>query len=192
MNDVARVGLLIVLGAALLTIATLAVRALRQPERRVRRALLRAVGSKGDGEIIAGESGAAFSLARGVLAVAWEAGRWRMAYPLEEVLGGEILVDSEVAARVFRGEARRPLDKIERDAETVSLRLMFADPRQPDFEMSLWPSRRGGGKDAENAAGAIREANSWLARTEALLRQPIAEAPLIRAEPVSFRRDATE
>jgi hypothetical protein len=58
---------------------------------------------------------------------------------------------------------------------------MFSDPRQPDFEMSLWPAPAGAPGPA-SAAAAVRQANTWLARTEALLRHPSPGPPVIRSD----------
>ncbi len=66
------------------------------------------------------------------------AGRHGLVYAFDEVEGGEIIVDGHVVARVRRGEPRKALDVMAPDAELVTLRLMFADARYPEFELALW------------------------------------------------------
>jgi hypothetical protein len=109
-----------------------------------------------------------------------------LVYRLDEVEGAELIVDGEVAARVRRGEAGRPLERLNRMAEHVALRLIFADPRHPDFELELK-----GERDAEVGAGApaeeaVRQGRRWLAHVDSILRRrPPPEPP--RAAPLKPR-----
>jgi hypothetical protein len=180
MGDLARIVLLLLGGAGILTLAAGTVLSWTRPQRRVRRAVRRGVGAKPDAEIITAESGAGFSVETGLIAISWERGRWRMDYRLDELLGVEVLIDDAVAARVFRDEARLPLERIASEADNVSLRLLFEDPRHPDFEIKLWPPDAPAGKEFATTAAAIREANTWLARIESIVRRLARTAPVIR------------
>ncbi|HEY5072906.1 MAG TPA: hypothetical protein VII63_12845 [Caulobacteraceae bacterium] len=182
MNEVARLSLLLLLASGALTAAAGPALWWMRADRRVRRAVRRAVGAKPDAELITGNGGAGFSLETGAIGIVWDKGRWRMTYTLDELMGAEILIDDVVAARAFRGEQRRPLEVISGQARNVCLRLLFDDPRRPDFELELWPSASPGAKHPASPAAAIRAANSWLARTETLVRRGFAAAPVIRAD----------
>ena len=124
--------------------------------------------------------GVGMSLGGQSVAVAWERGAWCLVYRLEELIGAELLVDGEVRARAFRGEARRALEKVSSSAESVSLRLIFDDLRHPDFELNLWDLGDETRESALTAAAAVQEANRWIASVEALLRRTarrVAEPP---------------
>jgi hypothetical protein len=69
------------------------------------------------------------------------------------------------------------LDRSNGAAESVVLRLIFDDPRHPDFDVALWTSADQLRRVSATPAEAIAEANSWLARTEAILRKPRTAAP---------------
>ena len=77
-------------------------------------------------------------------------------------------VDGHVVARIRRGEARKSLDVLAPDAEQVVLRLMFADARNPEFELALWdaaaPAPTG------SPGEALRLGRRWLSHLEALLK----------------------
>jgi hypothetical protein len=105
------------------------------------------------------------------IAVLWDRGGSGLVYSFEEVDGAELIVDGHVQARVARGEPRRPLEAIGRDAEHVALRLIFADARFPEFELELWgeASRRAAGQSAPDA---VRLGRRWLAHIDAVIRQP--------------------
>jgi hypothetical protein len=91
------------------------------------------------------------------------------------VIGAEVELDGEVAARVLRGEPGRRLERSSGAEEDVRLRLIFDDPAHPDFELVLWPpqSQRGAFGRPRDAIG---EANRWIARVEAVLRRSRAPA----------------
>jgi hypothetical protein len=57
----------------------------------------------------------------------------------------------------------------------VRLRLIFDDPRHPDFDLLLWVPDDEPRRDGWTAGEAVHEANSWIARVEALLRRPTAK-----------------
>src|SRR5262249_41043935 len=157
-------------------------------ENRLRRAFARGLEAKPDASLVARGTGrgVALSLAARRVVTAWDRGAWRLDYPLEALIGAELDLDGEVAARVLRGETGRRLDRAPSDVSEVRLRFLFDDPRHPDFALELWPVRPGRGAPAR-AHDAVAEANRWLARVEAVLRrsgsavirkQPAPHAPL--------------
>jgi hypothetical protein len=172
MGDWLRLILLILLGGAGVTLAAWLAMYFMAEERRLARAFRLGLGGPPDAALIARGSGrgVALSLAAQRLVTAWDAGGWRMTYPLEELLGAELDLDGEVAARALRGEPRRLLDRQSGAEREVRLRFLFDDARHPDFELVLWPpqSPRGG---PARPREAIAEANRWIARIEAVLRK---------------------
>ena len=170
MAEVVRVVLLIALAAALLTTLALALSWWMEPSRLMRRALLKALGAAPEVEAMAVGEGRACALNFDVeqVVVLWANGAHGLAYHFQEVDGGEIIVDGHVVARVRRGEARKALDVMAPDAEQVVLRLMFADARNPEFELALWdaalPAPTG------SPGEALRLGRRWLSHLEALLK----------------------
>jgi len=113
-------------------------------------------------------------------------------YPMRLLIGAELIVDGEVAARAVRDEPRRALDRIAGEARRVTLRLIFDDAAHPDFELDLWLAEDALRHNARPPAAAIQEARGWLARAEAILRRPAptpqptpnsTPAPVIAASP---------
>ena len=149
MGDWLRLILLILLGGAGVTLAAWLAMYFMAEERRLARAFRLGLGGPPDAALIARGSGT---------------------YPLEELLGAELDLDGEVAARALRGEPRRLLDRQSGAEREVRLRFLFDDARHPDFELVLWPpqSPRGG---PARPREAIAEANRWIARIEAVLRK---------------------
>jgi hypothetical protein len=170
--------LLLILGLAGAALTALGAGAARwfDERRRLGRLVRRSLGGEPDGMIIARGRGAAagFRLAGAQMVVMRDGGADALLYPLRALVGAEVIVDDQVVARVARDEPRRSLDQIAGAAEGVTLRLVFDDARHPDFELDLWPPRDRERRDAPSAA--IREARSWLARVEALLRRTPAAA----------------
>jgi hypothetical protein len=115
-----------------------------------------------------------FSFSAGLAAVAWDAGDWCLIYRIDELMGAELLVDGQVIGRVYRGEQRRAIDQVVNQAAQVTLRLVFDDPRHPDFELDLWRTGDEQRRESRSPADAIQEANRWLARADAIVRRPIA------------------
>ncbi|HEX7760578.1 MAG TPA: hypothetical protein VF459_13810, partial [Caulobacteraceae bacterium] len=181
MIEVLRLSLLLVLAGSALTALAALFAWYAEEQRRLGRAFRRVLGMTPDAELIAHGRGrgAAFSLPADAMAVAWDAGAWCLVYRLDELVGAELAIDGQVAARAFRGEQRRPLDHRPRDAQSVSLRLIFDDPQHPDFELALWPTPHNHRRGPENAGQAVQDANRWLARVEAVLRRA-APQPAIR------------
>src|SRR5579871_5120404 len=186
MGELLRLGLLIAACAAAVLALTGAGVAWLAETPRLLRAFRAGLGAKPDAALIAHGSGrgVAFSLASRVVVTVWDRGGWRLAYPLDELIGAEIDIDGEVAARVMRGETRRLLDRPGAGRREVRLRLIFDDPRNPDFELTLWPC--GAGKGAPTSLReAATEANRWLARAEAVMRRMGPGA--LRAAPTAVR-----
>jgi len=108
--------------------------------------------------------------------VMWQGGAQALLYPLTALVGAELIVDGAVAARVYRGEPRKVLDQIAGGARQVTLRLVFDNPRDPEFEIDLWLPEDEARRDARPPADAIREGRTWLARADAILRAPVQVA----------------
>jgi hypothetical protein len=100
------------------------------------------------------------------------------------VLGAELDLDGEVAARAMRGEPRRMLDRAGNAVTEVRLRLLFDEPRYPDFELVLWPSRLARGAPTKPRE-AISEGNRWIARVESLLRRSGGALTLTQSPAIS-------
>jgi hypothetical protein len=173
MREILRLLLLLGLAAAAITFIVSAFAWFMAENRRLARAFRNVLGEPPDTTLIAHGRGraAAFSFATGKIAVAWSSGAWCLVYDLSELLGADLVLDGEVAARVLRGEPRRALDRTRGTEGEVLLRLLFDDPRHPDFELVLWPVQNPRAGAPANSAAAIGEANRWLARIEAVLRR---------------------
>jgi len=170
MAEAFRVVLLVALAAALLTTLALTLSWWMEPARRMRRALLKALGAPAEVEAFSPGEGRACALNFDIeqIVVLWANGAHGLAYGFDEVEGGEIIVDGHVVARVRRGEARKSLDVLAPDAEQVVLRLMFADARQPEFELSLWDAGFAG--ETGSPGEGLRLGRRWLSHLEALLK----------------------
>jgi len=185
MNEFVRLLLLLALAGTVVTFLGSAAIWFMDEERRLRRGLRRVLKGPPEAAVFARGRGrgAGFNFATGQAAVAWDAGAWCLVYRVDELMGAELIVDGQVAGRAYRGETRRALDQVRGATEQVTLRLIFDDPRHPDFDLDLWLP----GDDARRLpitpAKAIQEANRWLARAEAILRRPAAHAP--RSEPAA-------
>lgn len=148
-------------------------------DRRIRRALRHVLKSEPEGVVVARGRGrgAGFSFSTNLLAVAWDRGGWCLVYRLDELMGAELLVDNQVMGRVFRGEGRRAIDHVAPQADTVTLRLIFDDPRHPDFALELWAPGDDQRRESRSPAELVQEANRWLARCEAIVRRPLPPRP---------------
>ncbi len=155
-------------------------------DRRIRRALRNVLKSEPEGVIVARGRGrgAGFSFSTNLLAVAWDRGGWCLVYRLDELTGAELLVDNQVMGRVFRGEGRRAIDHMSPQADTVALRLVFDDPRHPDFTLDLWAPGDEQRRESRSSGELVQEANRWLARCEAIVRRPLPPRPE-KAAPVA-------
>lgn len=180
MGETFRAILLIALIAAFLTTGVLLFSWWMESERRLRRAMKKALGAPAETVALSAHEGraAGLDLDGGQLVVLWHRGAMGLVYAFEEVLGGEIIVDGHVVARVLRGQRRKEIDLDAPDAELVVLRLMFSDPHNPEFEVSLWNgSRTAPASEAEKTSGArspgegLRLGRRWLSHVEALMQR---------------------
>jgi len=190
MDEVARLLTLLALAGGALTLVGGAFAYHLDETRRIRRTLAQGLGGVPQPLLVARGrgTGIGFDLAAGRVAVAWDKGAWRLDYRLDELMGVELIVDRQVAARAFRGEPRRPLDQLAEPQDLVRLRFVFDEPGHPDFELDLWRPEDEGRRGRFDAHEALAEANRWMARMEALLRRAnparrAAVATPVRAPP---------
>ncbi len=178
MTDVLRIILLLALAGAAVTFAAVFLGWWNEEDRRLARLLRRVLGGPPDASIIAHGTNAAagFRMETGEVLVMKNGGASALLYPMASLLGAELIVDDAVVARVHRGEQRRALDVVNPGAERVVLRLVFDNPRDPDFELNLRPE-------------AIQEARSWIARADAIIRMPV---PVVRAPVVEDEEEEEE
>lgn len=175
MSDVLRTILLILMAGAAVTFVAIFVTWWFEPARRMRRALRRVLGAPPDCEALSPAEGraAGLTVASRTLAVLWNNGGAGLAYGFQEIEGAELIVDGRVTARARRDEPRRLLDDIPAHAERVALRLVFSDPRFPEFELELF----GPGALLSDGAEAGRLGRRWLSHIETVLRQPRPVTP---------------
>ncbi len=149
-----------------------------EEDRRLKRLVRRALGGEPDAVIVARgrNTAAGFRLESDQVVVMRDGGADALLYPLRALVGAELIIDGQVVARAVRDEPRRPLDQIASAPSQVTLRLVFDDPRHPDFDLDLWLVRDLLRRDALVPVAAIQEARSWLARAEAILRRTAAVA----------------
>jgi len=187
MSEVLRLILMLALAGAALTLLCSGVIWYMDEERRIRRGLRRVLGAEPEAVVAARGRGrgAGFSFSTGLAAVAWDHGAWCLVYRIDELVGAELQVNGVVVARAFRGEPRRALDQVVETADQVTLRLIFDDPKDPDFELDLWLRGDEGRRAGASPAKAVQEANRWMARAEAILRRPLPPraAPNVVAAP---------
>jgi len=172
MSEWLRLVILIGLGGVGVTLLATGFARLLAEDRRLARAFSAGLETRPDAVIIAHGSGrgVALSLVAQRIVTVWDAGGWRLVYPLDELLGVELDLDGHVSARTMRGEPRRLLDRSTGAEHEVRLRFLFDEPRHPDFELTLWPCKpvKGG---PTRPRDAIAEANRWIARIETVLRR---------------------
>jgi len=181
MGEWLRLFALVALGGAAVTFAATAVARMMTEERRLARAFRKGLGAHPDALLIAHGAGrgAALSLETRRIVTAWDGGRWRLDYGLDELRGAVLELDGAFAARAVRGEDRRRLDRSSAAEREVLLRLLFDDPRHPDFELQLWPVKVRKGVELRPRQ-VVSEANRWIGRIEAVLRRS-GGAPVIAA-----------
>jgi len=172
MDQAVRVLLLLLIGGAAMTACAAAAVWWLDPSRRIARALQRALDGPAD-SIIASPArgqGAALRLETEKIALVRGPGDPGLVFELSELVGAELILDGEVRARAFRGEPRRPLDRIDPEVGWVMLRLVFDDVRDPEFELEVWnaadPPRPG-----QDGPAAVQAARKWFTRLEAILRR---------------------
>src|SRR5215472_10769622 len=113
MSEWLRLVILIGLGGVGVTLLATALARMMAEDRRLARAFRAGLETKPDAAVIAHGSGRGVGLslvARRIVTV-WDGGGWRLVYPLDELLGVELDLDGQVAARAMRGEPRRLLDR---------------------------------------------------------------------------------
>ena len=169
MGDVLRVVLLVALAAAALATLTLATAWWMEPGRRLRRALKKTLGGPADAEALSPAEGraAALDFDAAQVVILWRSGAHGLVFDVDEVEGGEIIVDGHLVARVRRGAPRKTLDINVPDAERVVLRLMFEDRAHPEFELSLWNANLAA--QTGSPGEAMRLGRRWLSHLDALL-----------------------
>lgn len=193
MNDALRLVLLLVIaGVALTAVGGLLARYF-DPQRRFLRYLRMALQAPPEGVMLDRGGGRAlgFNIEAGRVAVLWDKGRKGLIYKMDQLMGGELMVDHQVLARSYRGEPRRPLDEIPTGSRRTTLRLIFDNPRDPEFELELWPARYGRGHEHPTPADAALAGRRWLASLESILRRP-APRMLTRPAPLAPLPDEHE
>jgi len=144
-----------------------------EPGQRVAR-LLR-LGLAGAPEVLstapARSQGAALAIDERKLAIVRGPGDTGLVYDLDELIGAELIFDGSVVARASRGEGRRPLDQVAPNVSRVTLRFVFDDPHDPDFEFELYTPGDAGRRDDQGPDAAVQVARRWFARLEAVLRR---------------------
>lgn len=176
MSELWRLLLLVTLSASAVTCAGSAAIWFMDEDRRIRRALRHVLKGPPETVIVAKGRGrgAGFNFSTNQAAVAWDSGAWCLIYRIDELMGAELSVDGQVIGRVFRGEQRRAIDQVVQQAAQVTLKLIFDDPRHPDFELDLWLDSDQQRRETRSPADAIQEANRWLLRADAIVRRPLA------------------
>jgi hypothetical protein len=187
MNDALRLVLLLAIAGVVLTaVGGLLARSF-DPQRRLVRYLRQALQAAPEGMVLdrGGGRALAFNLEAARVAVLWDRGRQGLVYKMDQLMGGEMMVDHQVLARCYRGEARKLLDEIPMDAHRVTLRLVFDNPRDPEFELELWPARHGRGHEYPTPAEAVMAGRRWLTSLEAIVRRPAAARMLTKPAPLT-------
>jgi hypothetical protein len=126
----------------------------------------------------------AFNIQAARVSVLWDKGRQGLVYRMDQLMGGELMVDHQVLARVYRGEPGKRLDEIPMSAHSITLRLIFDNQRDPEFELELWPARHGRGHEYRSPTEAVQSGRRWLASLEAILRRPAAPRMLTKPAPM--------
>lgn len=173
MNDVLRLVVLLVIAAVVLTAIGALVGRWLDPARRLVRYLRMALHATPEAVMIDRGAGKAMALNidAGKVAVLWDKGRKGYVYNLEQMTGAEMMVDNIVIARCFRDRVM-PLDEIPMSAHRGVLRLVFDNPRDPEYELEIWPAMHGRGHEYASPADAVQAGRKWLTRLESLLRRP--------------------
>jgi len=184
MNDAFRLVLLLVIAALALTaVGAIVARSLDQG-RRLTRYLKMALGAEPEGVMMdrGGGRAMAFNLQAGRIAVLWDKGRKGLVYKLDQLIGAEMMVDNIVLARCFRDRPVMPLDEIPLAAHRGVMRVVFDNPRDPEYELEIWPAMNGRGHEHRSPAEAVQAGRKWLTRLEAIQRRP---APRTLTRPVA-------
>ena len=175
MGGAARFVLSLLLIAVAVTVAASIAGWWLAPARRTARALVRLLRARPDAVAISPErsKGLAISAMRGAVGMVRFAGDPGRLQPFATIRGVELMLDGEVRARAFRGEGRRPLDRID-PAENgrVTLRLALDDLSDPTFEVDLWrPADRP--RPGHDPTRALDEARAAYARLEVIVQRAV-------------------
>jgi len=173
MDDLARLLTLLALSGGALTLLGAVIVWRLDEVRRIRRSFARVLLADPQPLLSARGRGAAigFNLASNQLAVTSDRGDWCLVYGINELMGVELIVDRQVAARMYRGERRLALAQMAVPEDRVRLRFIFDDPSHPDFSVDLWKPEDENLHGRLQADMALQEANRWVARIEAILRR---------------------
>lgn len=161
-------------------------------QRRLYRIARKVLDGKPDNMIFAlgRNAAAAVRLTSRQVLVMREGGAHALLYQLHSLRGAELIVDNEVAARVSRDQPTRALDQVAVDARQVTLRLLFDDPRHPDFNLDLWLPRDQVRDNGHSPGAVIREARAWLGRCEAIMRR--SDPPDVELSPPPVQTQTPE
>jgi hypothetical protein len=184
MNDALRLVLLLVIAGLVLTAVGAVVARWLDPQRRLLRYLRMALEATPEGVMTDRGAGRAmaFNLNAGKIAVLWDKGRKGYVYAMDQLMGAEMMVDHVVLMRCYRDRPVMPLDEIPLSAHRGAIRLIFDNPRDPDYELEIWPARNSRGHEYASPADAVQTGRRWLASLEAILRRPTPRT-LTRPEP---------
>jgi hypothetical protein len=172
MDQALRVLLLLIFGGGAMTAFAGGAAHWLEPSRRIARTLRRALGGGAD-VMVAGPArgqGAGIRLDESRIAVVRGFNDHGLVFGLDELVGAELIFDGQVVARAFRGEQRRPLDRIDPEVGRVILRLVFDDVRDPDFELELW-SAADRPRPGWDGPDSVQMARRFFTRVEALVRR---------------------
>ena len=185
MNDVLRLVVLLVIAGLVLTAVGALVARWLDPGRRLLRYLRLALQATPEAPMLdrGGGKAMAFNLDAGKIAVLWDRGRKGYVYKLEQLMGAEMMVDNIVLARCFRDRPVMPLDEIPMSAHRGVMRVVFDNPRDPEYELEIWPAMNGRGHEYPSPADAVQAGRKWLARLESLLRRAPPPRTLTRPAP---------
>jgi len=191
MQEAIRTLLLLALAAGAMTGAAAGAAWWFEQGRRLRRILKKVLGRTPEAEAIDAANGraAGLDLDTGSVAVLWDKGGSGLVYAIDELEGAELIVDGKVAARTARSGERRALDALNADAEQVTLRLVFADARWPEFELELFGPDAAARRRDESAGEAVKLGRRWLAHVEAVLRRPPRPVAPPKADPPPWDED---
>ena len=173
MNDALRLIVLLVLAGLVLTLVGTLIARWLDPARRLVRYLRLALQAPPEAVMMDRGGGKAmgFNLDTGKIAVLWDKGRKGYVYRFEQMVGAEMMVDNIVLARCFRDRPPMPLDEIPMSAHRGVMRVVFDNPRDPEYELEIWPAMNGRGHEYPSPADAVQAGRKWLARLESLLRR---------------------
>ncbi len=176
MDGLIRILLLLGVAGSAMTLLGSGLAYWRDEDRRMRRLLRRALGgAPPEMVVMARGCGVGLSLDAQQIAVLRNGGLRGLVYRLDQFMGAELIVNEQVSARAFRGEPRRPLDQALSGALRVDLRLIFDNPRDPDFELLLWPPADPTRRETGTALDAVQTGRRWISAAESLLRHPRAQ-----------------